>query len=50
MVPLTNKGLGGVVNIKFPPGTLGVRLMDNSSNELFNDLVDVYEDYKKTKK
>ena len=50
MVPLTNKGLGGVVNIKFPPGTLGVRLMDNSSNALFNDLVDVYEDYKKTKK
>lgn len=50
MVPLTNKGLGGVVNIKFTPGTLGVRLMDSSSNALFNDLVDVYEDYKKTKK
>lgn len=50
MVPLTNNGLGGVVNIKFSPGTLGVRLMDSSSNALFNDLVDVYEDYKKTKK
>lgn len=50
MVPLTNKGFGKVIDVTFPPGTLGVRLMDNSSNALFNDLVDVYEEYKKLKK
>lgn len=50
MVPLTNKGFGKVIDITFPPGTLGIRLMDSSSNVLFNDLVDVYEEYKKLKR
>ena len=50
MVPFTSKGLGEIIDVTFPPGTLGIRLMDSSSITIFNDLVDVYEEYKKIKK
>lgn len=50
MVPFTSKGFGEIIDITFPPGTLGIRLMDSSSITIFNDLVDVYEEYKKLKK
>lgn len=47
MVPCLNNGLGKPIDVTFPAGSLGVRIMDGSSNRLFNELVDVYEDYKK---
>ena len=47
MVPNTENGLGKPIDVTFPAGSLGVRIMDSSSNRLFNELVDVYEDYKK---
>ena len=47
---VTDKGLGKIFDVQFSPGTLGIRIMEGTSNSLFNDLVDVYEDYKKSKK
>ena len=47
---VTDKGLGKIIDVQFSPGTLGIRIMDGASNSLFNDLVDTYEQYKKSKK
>lgn len=47
---VTDKGLGKIIDVQFSPGTLGIRIMDSASNSLFNDLVDTYEQYKKSKK
>ena len=49
MVSCLNNGIGKPIDVTFPAGLLGVRLTDSSSNRLFNELVDVYEDYKKEK-
>ena len=46
IVPITDSGLGDVIDVTFPQGTLGIRIMDSDYNSLFNGLVDVYEDYK----
>lgn len=51
IVPITEKGLGTIVDVVFPSGTLGIGIMvDSNNNALFNDLIDIYENYKKTKK
>lgn len=43
-----NFRLGKLIDVTFPAGTLGVRFMDVSdNNDIFNALVDMYEDYKK---
>lgn len=47
---VTEKGLGKIFDVQFSSGTLGIRIMDGASNSLFNDLVDIYEEYKKSKK
>lgn len=45
-----NFRLGKLIDITFPAGTLGVRFVDVSdNNDIFNALVDIYEDYKKQK-
>lgn len=42
--------LGKLIDVTFPAGTLGVRFTDVSdNNDIFNALVDIYEDYKKHK-
>lgn len=50
IVPITDKGFGRIIDVTFPLGKLGIRLMDSDDNAWFNDLIDVYENYKKTKK
>lgn len=50
IVPITEKGLGTIIDVIFPSGALGIRIMDINNNALFNDLSDIYESYKKTKK
>lgn len=49
IVPVTDKGLGKVIDVTFPAGRLGVKVMDSENSAMFNDLIDIYEDYKKSK-
>jgi len=48
LVPIKDNVYGNVIDVTFPSGTLGIRIMECDGNSGFNDLVDIYEDYKKT--
>lgn len=48
IVPVKNGILGNVIDVSFPPGILGVRLVDSNENPLFNELINIYERYKNT--
>ena len=50
LVPVTNGNLGNVISVTFPTGSLGIRILDWNSDKVFNDLVDVYEKFKLSKK
>lgn len=47
LVPVNNGKLGNVIDVTFPPGALGVRLVDSNENALFNELINIYESYKR---
>lgn len=50
IVPVTDQGLGEIIDLSFPAGVLGIRIVDAPYNALYNDLAIVYESYKKAKK
>lgn len=46
LIPITESGLGEAIEVSFPPGSLGIRIVEGDNNSLFNGMVDIYEDYK----
>lgn len=46
LIPITESGLGEVIDAVFPSGTLGIRIMESDNNSLFNGMIDIYEGYK----
>ena len=50
MVPVTDKGFGKIIDVTFPSGILGIKIMDYGDNVWFYDLMEVYKNYKQTKK